>query len=258
MNYYETDTASFEAGYGSIDLVIKTREALFGSINLRRILPAEARASVGPFVLLEHFGPAQLQTGASIDIAAPSEMGIVGLTYLFDDEMILSDGSGLRRVIQSGALNLLSSGLGKDQLPYNLSNTEGSPKLHGVHSWISVPADKSDCDPAIEHFPAEKIPRFKLGGVTIIVLLGEIYGKTSPATRHNSTLFLICELPELSEFTPPGSCSELGVYVVSGYIEIDGKSYPEGTMAVAALGWPVKLRAKLQSCVLIIGGQKID
>ena len=257
MNYCESGAASCVTGSGPIDLVIKTRETAFGSINHRRIMPVEARASIGPFVLLDHFGPVKLPPGASIDIAAPSETGFVGLTYLFDGEIILSDRSGSRRVIQSRAMSLLSSGPETNQVQYSFSSTGGSPNLHGIHSWISVPPDESDCTPAIEYYPAEKIPKVRLGDITVIVVLGEIYGKGSPVTRHGSTLFLICDLPEMSEYTLPGTYLESGVYVISGCLEIDGHSYLEGTMAVAALGWPIKLRAKLSSSVLIIGTRKI-
>ena len=220
MNYYEANAARCETGHGPVEMVIESRETKMGSINLRRILPADARAAIGPFVLLDHFDPVELHPGASIDFAAPSENGVARLTYLFDGE--------------------------------------GSQRMHGIQSWISVPPNEFGSTPSIEYHPAEDIPRVELGDATVIVVLGEIYGKSSRATRHGSTLFLVCELTEKSEFTPPGSYTELGVYVLSGCIEIDGEPYPEGTMAVAARGWPVKLQAKLESCVLIIGGQKLN
>lgn len=204
---------------GPVELVIETYEPEIGSINLRRILPADARDAIGPFILLDHFDPVELRLGAIIDFSAPSEKGVIRLTYLFDGE--------------------------------------GSQKMHGIQTWISVPTVEFALHPATEFHPAENVPRVQLGDATVNVVLGEIYGKTSPVTLLDSTLFLMYELHELSEFTPPLNYPELGIYVVSGCIEINGETYLAGTMAVAAPGWPMKLRAKQTSRVLVIGGQQL-
>ena len=236
-------------------MVIKTRETPSGSVNLRRILPAETKASVGPFVLIEHFGPGGLQPGAGLHLSPSSEKGAVGLAYLFEGEIVFDDGSGLNQVIQAGAATFFDSVGDSNPVLRNPNTTKKLPKLDGIHAWIAVPADETGSTPAIGYQPAKNLPKVKIGDAAVNVVLGEIYGRQSPATRQNSTLCLICELPELSEFTPPGNYSELGMYVISGCLEIEGKHYLEGTMVVAAQGWPVKLRAKLPSRFLVIGSK---
>jgi redox-sensitive bicupin YhaK (pirin superfamily) len=237
-------------------MVIITRETPLGSIKLRRILPAEARASLGPYFTVDHFGPGRLNNAADIDLAPPPGQGFVGLTYLLSGQIVLDGRTGPKQVIQSGAVLISNSERDSNvtlRIPH--AATSMSPMFEGIHAWITVPADEPGSAPNIGYYPAENFPRIRLGDASVTAVLGDIYGRTSPVTQHNSTLFLICELPELCEFTPPGNYSELGIYVVSGCIEIEGKYYLEGTMAVTALGWPMKLRAKLSSCFLVIGSQ---
>jgi redox-sensitive bicupin YhaK (pirin superfamily) len=226
MNYYETATATCVIGSGPVDTTIKASVTSHGALPLNRILPAANRAAVGPFLLLDHFGPTALLTDSAIDFPAPSFEGCVALTYLFQDELILDDS-----VI-----------------------TRTSQALHGIHTWIALPAEISIDDSAREHQATGYTPKLELGEVTIRVILGDIYGQASPIQGYGTALYLVCDIPQSSEFRLPSNYQDVAAYVVSGCMEIDGLTYTEGSMAVAARGWPVRIRAKLPSCVVVIGG----
>jgi redox-sensitive bicupin YhaK (pirin superfamily) len=114
-----------------------------------------------------------------------------------------------------------------------------------------------DCEPAFEHHPPSAIPSLKIGDATIRVIVGEVYGRASPVTRYSPTLYLECQLPAGVDFTLPRVCPEVAVYMVSGSIQIDARCYVEGTMAVAAQGWPVRISANAASHLLVIGGESL-
>ena len=137
-----------------------------------------------------------------------------------------------------------------DEIPVDQEEFAG-PK---IHAWITLPSEAPESDPWFEHHSVDQIPKVKIGDATISVVLGAIYGKSSPVKGHDSTLWLVCELSESSEFNLPTTYAELAVYVVSGCLEIDRDAYAEGSMAVAAQGWPVRIRARVPSRVVVIGG----
>ena len=130
-------------------------------------------------------------------------------------------------------------------------------RLHGIQSWIALPEEEEDCDPAFRHYPAADIPQLNLQGVVVRVIMGSAYGHTSPVMVYSPTLYLECNLPADSVLPLPGSCLELAVYVVSGDLRIDAKTVPSGVMAVVCPRMPVRLEACKDSRVMVIGGNPV-
>jgi hypothetical protein len=55
-----------------LDLVIEgTRKDLGGGLEVGRVLPFARRRMVGPFIFLDHMGPADFRTGEGIDVRPP-------------------------------------------------------------------------------------------------------------------------------------------------------------------------------------------
>ena len=226
MNYYEATTANSAIGSGPVDMTITASKACHGTLPLRRILPAADRAAIGPFLLFDHFGPTASTAGSVIDFPAPTFAGCIALTYLFDGSLILNGSVA----------------------------SKAGHALHGIHTWLALPADLAIDVLALEKQAAGNIPNLELGELTIRVVAGEIYGQASPVLAYSHALCLVCDLPQAREFKLPSNYQEMAVYVISGCIQIDGIDYFEGSMAVAASGWPIRIRSEVQSRVAVFGG----
>lgn len=96
-----------------------------------------------------------------------------------------------------------------------------------------------------------------LNGVMVRVIIGEAYGHTSPVHAYSTTLYLECVMPEGSEITLPDQYEELGAYVVTRSVAIDGRSCAEGVMAVAANGQTMTLHANEESRIMVVGGDNL-
>ena len=60
----------------AIDLVIVPRSVDLGHFEVRRALPHARRRMVGPFIFLDHFGPAEFHSGQGIDVRPHPHIGL--------------------------------------------------------------------------------------------------------------------------------------------------------------------------------------
>jgi redox-sensitive bicupin YhaK (pirin superfamily) len=87
--------------------------------------------------------------------------------------------------------------------------------------------------------------------------MGAAYGHTSPVLTHSPTLYLEARLPGGAEIALPQTQSELAVYVVAGRIRVATREYAEGTLAVAHTDAEVRLRASVDSRIMVLGGEPL-
>jgi len=85
-----------------IELVIEERPRSIGPFEVGRVLPFAKRRMVGPFIFLDHMGPAELPKGVSrdTDVRPHPHIGLSTVTYLFAGEITHRDSTGVSR--QSG------------------------------------------------------------------------------------------------------------------------------------------------------------
>jgi redox-sensitive bicupin YhaK (pirin superfamily) len=257
MSYHTVEQPKCTGIAGSIELVIEPKEADLGEFTVRRALPSSKRRMVGPFIFFDHMGPAEFPPGQGIQVRPHPHIGIATVTYLFEGEIMHRDSLGFVQPIQAGAVNLMTAGRGivhSERAGEDLSITS---KLHGIQSWMALPTDMEECEPAFVHYPAGELPELNIAGVNVRVIIGEAYEHNSPVMSHSSTLYLECRLPEGSELALPESYRELAAYVVSGDVQIDQHAYGDGVMAVACPESPVQLAARKDSHVMVIGGDPV-
>jgi hypothetical protein len=86
-----------------IDLTITPREKDLGGFSVRRVLPYAKRRMVGPFIFLDHMGPADFAAGQGMDVRPHPHIGLSTVTYLFEGEMFHRDSIGSAQEILPGA-----------------------------------------------------------------------------------------------------------------------------------------------------------
>ncbi len=257
MSYEETVEPQCNPVSGSIALRVEPKEKSLGEFTVRRVLPSIDRRSVGPFVFFDHMGPAEFPPGKGVNVRPHPHIGLATITYLFDGEIMHRDSLGYVQAIREGAVNLMTAGSGIVHSERAGDDLNEVSTLHGIQSWMALPADKAEMEPAFEHFPADALPEIDLDGTHIRVIMGTAFGQTSPVTVHSPTLYLACEMPAAATLTLPDECDELGVYVVSGKARIDDEFYSGGVLAVASPGAVVSVNAEDPCRFMVIGGTSV-
>jgi redox-sensitive bicupin YhaK (pirin superfamily) len=242
---------------GSIELTIEPRIRSLGEFDVRRVLPAAERRMVGPFVFLDHMGPAVFPPGRGIAVRPHPHIGLATITYLFEGEIMHRDSLGCVQLIQTGAVNLMTAGRGIVHSERASDDLAVTSHLHGIQSWLALPLDLEDMDPAFVHYGADALPQLTLGAATIRVIMGQAYGARSPVTTYSPTLYLEARLPAGAELALPNDASERAAYVVEGSVTIDGRNYGEGKLAVARTGSDVRLTAATASRIMVVGGEPL-
>jgi redox-sensitive bicupin YhaK (pirin superfamily) len=202
-------------------------------------------------------GPAVFPPGRGIAVRPHPHIGLATITYLFEGEIMHRDSLGCVQLIQTGAVNLMTAGRGIVHSERASDDLAVTSHLHGIQSWLALPLDLEDMDPAFAHYGADALPQLTLGAATIRVIMGQAYGARSPVTTYSPTLYLEARLPAGAELALPNDASERAAYVVEGSVTIDGRNYGEGKLAVARTGSDVRLTAATASRIMVVGGEPL-
>ena len=249
--------AEFERTEACIELIVEPRAKDLGGFTVRRVLPARERQMVGPFIFFDHMGPAEFPPGKGISVRPHPHIGLATVTYLFEGEILHRDNLGYVQPIQPGAVNLMTAGKGiahSERAGHDLDRTS---RLHGIQSWMALPADQQEIDPAFVHYPADALPELDRAGVNVRIIIGEAYGQRSPVAVHAPMLYLECRMPADSSLTLPDDYDERGVYVVDGEIRIGDQALGSGRLAILRPGTDVHVEAVEQSRLMVIGGANL-
>jgi redox-sensitive bicupin YhaK (pirin superfamily) len=243
-----------ETAVDAVELTVEPRIRSLGEFDVRRVLPAAQRRMVGPFVFLDHMGPAVFPPGQGIAVRPHPHIGLATITYLFEGEIMHRDSLGYRQLIQAGAVNLMTAGRGIVHSERASDDIAVSSRLHGMQSWIALPAELEEMEPSFIHYPATGLPELTLDGCTVRVIMGRAYGVDAPVLTYSQTLYAELELPAGASLTVLDEAPERAVYVVSGSVEVAGRAYGEGTLAVLRSGVEAPLRAVTATRAMLLGG----
>jgi redox-sensitive bicupin YhaK (pirin superfamily) len=257
MSHFEAEEAHCTAHTGSIALRAEPRIADLGDFTVRRVLPAREQRIVGPFVFLDHMGPAEFPPGKGIAVRPHPHIGIATITYLFEGEIIHRDSLGVERPITAGAVNLMVAGSGIVHSERAGSDLDISSTLHGIQSWIALPTAQEEIDPAFTHYPAAELPDIVREGSRVRIIMGEAYGQRSPVDTFSRTLYLDVLLEAGVDLVLPEGEKELAFYVAIGSVEVDGEVFDAGTLAVANAGKVVKVQGREASRIMVVGGDNL-
>jgi len=266
VTYFNCDDAPCSEGTGAptgaqgaaqISLRIEPREKDLGEFSVRRVLPAARRRMLGPFVFFDHMGPAEFPPGRGIDVRPHPHIGIATITYLFEGEILHRDSLGVVQPIHPGAINLMTAGRGIVHSERPGQDLDQTSQLHGIQSWIALPADEQEIAPAFDHYPASELPEWENGGVRYRLIMGELAGHQSPVKTFSRTLYVDLGVDAGARSTVPLTEQEHALYVAEGALSVDGEPVPAGVMVVLEGQGAVELAAEVATCALLIGGDPL-
>ena len=241
----------------AVELTIEPRVRSLGEFDVRRVLPAAKRRMVGPFVFLDHMGPAVFPPDHGIAVRPHPHIGLATITYLFEGEIMHRDSLGYRQLIEAGAVNLMTAGRGIVHSERAGDDLAVTSRLHGIQSWIALPLELEEMEPTFLHYPASSLPERSIDGCTVRVIMGSAYGLQSPVLTYSPTLYFEATLPPGGALAVLDEAPERAVYVVAGRVAIGDETYGEGTLAVLRAGSTVPLRAETETRAVVVGGAPV-
>jgi len=241
-----------------IDLIIPARKKdLGGGLQVGRVLPFAKRRMVGPFVFLDHMGPADFAPGEGVDVRPHPHIGLSTVSYLFEGELYHHDSLGTVQVIVPGEVNWMTAGRGIVHSERTRADVRAKGlKLDGIQAWVALPKEAEETAPAFAHIGAKVLPRFAEAGATGTVIAGEFMG-LSGAPGFSPLFYVHLDLAPLSRFAVPDDYSERAVYVAKGQVLIGDVMVEAGNMAVLAPSAVELETEETPARLMLLGGEPV-
>ena len=243
----------------SIELVISPREKDLGGFSVRRILPYAKRRMVGPFIFLDHMGPAQFDAGNGIDVRPHPHIGLSTVTYLFEGEIIHRDTLGSLQAIKPGDVNWMTAGRGIAHSERTDAGERGRPHaVHGLQSWVALPKEQEECAPEFFHHTAASLPRFALPGADVHLIAGRAYGHEAPVKVYSPMFYAAVTMQPGNRLELPGEYRERALYLLEGNLRIGSTRIEAGTLPVFEPGETITVEAETPSRFMLLGGEPLS
>ncbi|HEX5859237.1 MAG TPA: pirin family protein, partial [Microbacterium sp.] len=185
-------------------LILESREVPLGGVRgmaVHRALPQRDLPLVGAWCFLDRFGPQRTR----MRVEPHPHIGLQTVTWPFLGDVRHRDSVGSDVMVQSGALNLMTSGRGISHSEYSVGDDE--VELDALQLWVALPEDRRHGEAAFEQhlsLPEVRLPGQRPtdaatesgagrgdtdadaepAGAWAIVVMGEFAGAVSPASAY--------------------------------------------------------------------------
>ena len=164
------DRASTDA----IETLIVPRAVDLGEMEVRRALPSLKRQMVGPFIFFDQMGPAEFLTDQGIDVRPHPHINLATVTYLFEGQILHCDSLGTEQTIEPGAVNWMKAGRGIVHSERTSPDRRRSgQRLFGIQTWMALPEEQEESDPAFVHHGSLELPQVEAEGVEARLITGQ-------------------------------------------------------------------------------------
>jgi len=243
----------------TIELVIDQHRKNLGGFEVGRVLPAQQRRMVGPFVFFDHIGPADFPPGIprSMDVRPHPHIGLSTITYLFAGEIMHRDSLGTVQPIRAGEVNWMTAGSGITHSErFERARLHGD-RLHGIQAWVALPNDQEETAPDFVHVDMADLPAFEENGLSARLVAGKAFGAVSKVKTHSPLFYTHWALAEGVTAGLPAEYPERAAYIATGEVEVEGRSFGAGKLLVFAPGGTIPVRALQPSTVMLLGGDPV-
>jgi redox-sensitive bicupin YhaK (pirin superfamily) len=239
--------------------IIAPRVHDLGGFEVRRAVPSIQARSVGPFVFVDHMGPAGFAPGQGIDVRPHPHIGLATVTFLWEGRLRHRDTLGTIQDIGPGDVNWMTAGRGiahSERTPPDAR--EAGQRVHGLQTWVALPKTDEEAAPAFHHHPGASLPRIERGGAVLRVVAGRAYGEESPVRVFADTLYVAIDLQPGDEIDLDANHRERALYVLQGEAQLDGADIPPMHLIELDDDARHRLRAKTPLMAMLLGGEPLD
>lgn len=239
----------------------KTLEATehdIGGLFVKRILPNKEKKMVGPFIFFDQMGPSNFSSGQGINVRPHPHIGLSTLTYLFDGSILHRDSLGNHLEIFPGDVNWMTAGKGivhSERETFEVRANDHA--ISGLQCWIVLPEEMSELAPSFSHFKKQDLPHLIHEGVMMRLVVGEAYGLSSPVKTYTPMFYIDIAASEGSRIEKPDPIQETAIFLISGQITINDKTYSEGEFVLLS-EHDNDIYVKKSGRLIMLGGNKFE
>ncbi len=232
---------------------------LGGGFEVRRAVPSLQARSVGPFVFVDHMGPAIFEPGRGIDVRPHPHIGLATVTFLWAGAINHKDTLGSEQVILPGDVNWITAGRGIAHSERTPADERGrGHAVHGMQTWVAVPKSDVEIAPEFHHHSAAALPQLRRNGAFLRVIAGRAFGEESPVRVFADTFNVAVDLDADAELAIDDPYAERALYILEGDAQLDGADLPDKHLVLLDPGTRPVLRAKTPLKAMLLGGEPLD
>ncbi len=239
-----------------IQLTLPPKKSDVLGLPVKRLLPQAKRRSVGPFIFMDHMGPADI----AVDIGPHPHIGLATVTWLFEGCLRHRDSLGFVQDIQPGDVNWMTAGSGivhSERTPEESRDKDIS--LHGIQTWVALPQAHEETAPAFHHHSARTLPVLDQDGIRIVVVAGSAFGETSPVKVFSPTLYCDIHLSGGASVQVGTEHVDRAVYPIKGKSFVDGVKMKTNHLTILSSGVEVTIEAGPSGAhFMLVGGAPLD
>lgn len=241
--------------------IIEERPANIGNFLVGRLLPFRQKRMVGPFIFIDHMGPAVMDPEHEFDVDPHPHIGLATLTYLFDGAVMHRDSLGTELEILPGQVNWMTAGKGIVHSERTPDRLRGKTKtMHGLQIWVALPKELEECEPSFYHANENELPNWKQGSVNFRLVAGEVMGRKSGVPVYSPMYLLeICSEEQAEVIDFKGQLfGESGIYILDGSIEAEGETFGTKQLLVTQESGLCSFTIQPNSKIYIFGGEPFE
>jgi redox-sensitive bicupin YhaK (pirin superfamily) len=240
----------------NIDLIIEERPADIGDFLVGRLLPFRKKRHVGPFVFIDHMGPAEMDENENLDVPPHPHIGLSTLTFLFEGNIVHRDSLGTKMEIKPGAVNWMTAGKGivhSERTPDRIRKQK--KKVHGLQIWVALPLELEDMEPQFSHTEADDIPTWKDSDLNFKLIAGQALGKKSPVPVHSDLFFIEIKANKTSKVNLGDKLyGESALYILEGKVIKGDNEFGSKQILIAKQDSLCEFEITAGTTVYIFGG----
>ena len=256
---FENNSASAR----QIRRVISAKRSKVGTLPILRAFAGNHTDYVSPFVMLDEFGPVNLEPQAEpLRVNAHPHAGVTPTTYFLSGSGHHKDSLNYDIQIGKGEFMVFNSGSGAIHMEETGAQLyrEGGD-YHGFQIWLNMPAKYKWSDPSTEVYQKNIIPSFKGKGFSGKVILGDLFGVKSNVETYTPAFYYHIKLDANSRLDIPVQANHNAfIYVLKGKVELEGRNEIDTNQLVLFErgGEHINLYSIEGTEVILLGGQPLN
>jgi len=228
-----------------------------GGFSVSRIIPSIQKRTIGPFVFVDHMGPASFPAGSGINVRPHPHIGLATISYLMEGSMLHRDSLGTIQEIFPGDVNWMTAGKGIVHSERETIETRGKDHvLNGLQCWVALPESKVDMEPSFIHVNRAELPYIHREKVLMRLIAGEAYNHTSPVKTYSPMFYLDVITESGAIVERPCGKSETACYVISGSVQIGEQVFQAGEFVL--LDAESHIQTLANSRYFLLGGIELE
>jgi hypothetical protein len=233
---------------------------------VRNLFPSnDLEREVSPFLLLDYAGPQDFTpTDHPRGVGEHPHRGFETVTIMYQGAVAHRDSAGNAGVIGPGDVQWMTAASGVVHEELHEKNwAKNGGTFQAIQLWVNLPRSQKMSTPRYQTILNTDIPNVELegGAGRLRVIAGSVHGRKGPVRTVTPVDLYDLQLQTDAETevnVPDGH--NMAILVVGGRVSVNGSAEAkEGELVVVARpGRGVKIKAKIESRLLIMGGEPIN